>query len=151
MKRKILNLPPFYFILSLAIVLILHSYIPLATIIESSQIKLLGLVLLFVGFGLIIWGVNMFRIYNTPIRPFEQPVQLIQTGLFNYSRNPIYLGMLIVLSGSVIFLGSLSPLAVIPAFIYIMHHRFIKHEERALEDTFGDYYREYMQRVRRWL
>lgn len=151
MKRKRFDLPPTYFITSLILILLLHSYLPLTTIVESSQVKLLGLVLLFTGFGLILWGANTFRFYETPIRPFEPPTYLIQSGLFSYTRNPIYLGMVIVLFGSVIFLGSLSPLAVIPGFVYVMHHRFIKKEERHLEETFGDYYREYKERVRRWI
>lgn len=151
MTTKKLDLPPSYFIISLIMVLILHSYMPVLTIIHSSQIKLVGIVLLFIGFGLIIWGANMFRFYETPIKPFEPPTYLIRTGLFSYSRNPIYLGMVIVLTGSVIFLGSLSPLAVIPAFIYVMQHRFIKKEEKHLEEVFGDYYREYRNKVRRWI
>lgn len=151
MKRKRLDLPPSYFITALLLILILHSYIPILTLIESSQIKLLGIVLLFTGFGLIIWGANMFRIYETPIRPFEPPTYLIQSGLFKYSRNPIYLGMVVVLVGAVIFLGSLSPLVVVAAFVYAMQSRFIKKEEKHLEETFGDYYREYKNKVRRWI
>lgn len=63
----------------------------------------------------------------------------------------MYLGMMIILFGTWIFLGSLSPLFVIPVFFLFIQEIFIKYEEPFLENIFGDQYREYKSKVRRWL
>jgi protein-S-isoprenylcysteine O-methyltransferase Ste14 len=63
----------------------------------------------------------------------------------------MYLGLMIILIGSGILLGSLSPFLVIPVFFLIIQEGFIKHEEPFLENIFGDEYREYKSRIRRWL
>lgn len=150
MEKKRMDAPPLYLILSLILMVILHSLIPIAELFTSTGYKSFGIVLLFTGFGLIIWGANMFRIYQTPIKPFDRPTYLIQTGLFKYTRNPIYLGMVIVVTGAAFFLGSLSSFLVIPLFFYMMHRRFVVREEEYLEEVFGEHYREYKDRVRRW-
>jgi len=151
MATKRIDIPPTYFIASLILIILLHHYLPIASIFSSNQFELLGLVLLFIGFGMIIWGSNTFRYYETPIRPFENATHLIQSGLFRYSRNPIYLGMVLVIIGAIIFLGSLSPVIIIPLFVLIIQSKFIKKEEEHLEQIFGDYYREYKNKVRRWI
>ena len=72
-------------------------------------------------------------------------------GLFDHSRNPIYLSMVVALLGIFVVLGSLSPLAAVPVFVAIIRTRVIAVEEVMLEETFGDVYRAYESRVRRWL
>ncbi len=63
----------------------------------------------------------------------------------------MYLGMALVLIGVAILLGSLSPFLVIPIFVWLITARFIKFEEKMLEDTFGLKYLDYARRVRRWI
>jgi protein-S-isoprenylcysteine O-methyltransferase Ste14 len=92
-----------------------------------------------------------FKRAGTTIRPFEDSSALVTDGLFAFSRNPIYLGAVVGLLGIFVVLGSLSPLAVIPPFVTIIRARFIAVEERMLEAAFGDAYRDYMKRVRRWI
>ena len=76
---------------------------------------------------------------------------MVTAGLFAYSRNPIYVGLVAALLGIFVALGSLTPIVIVPPFIYIIRTRFIAAEERMLEDTFGDAYRDYRNRVRRWI
>jgi protein-S-isoprenylcysteine O-methyltransferase Ste14 len=76
---------------------------------------------------------------------------LVTHGVFAFSRNPMYLSMMLGLLGVFVALGSLTPLAAVPVFFLIIRRRFIAVEERMLEEAFGDDYRAYKSRVRRWL
>lgn len=88
---------------------------------------------------------------GTTIKPFEKSEALVTDGLFTFSRNPIYVSMVGVLLGMAVVFASLTPVIVIPVFAWIIGRRFIKPEEGMMEDAFGDDYRAYRARVRRWL
>ena len=88
---------------------------------------------------------------KTTVIPFRESTVLVTNGLYRYSRNPIYLSMVALLYGEAIALGSLSPWLVPTAFAAVVSQRVIRHEEAMLADKFGDEYRDYCQRVRRWL
>ena len=143
-------LPPCYFLGGIAVMVALDRFVPVVTLIEPP-ITYLG----WVPFGLALamaLSVNWrFKRAGTTIRPFEDSSALVTDGLFAFSRNPIYLGAVVGLLGIFVVLGSLSPLAVIPPFVTIIRTRFIAVEERMLEAAFGDAYRDYMKRVRRWI
>lgn len=77
---------------------------------------------------------------------------LVAHGIYRYSRNPMYLGMLLVLAAWGLHLGHWPALACGPlAFVLYLNHSQIAAEERALEEKFGDEYRAYARTVRRWL
>ena len=63
----------------------------------------------------------------------------------------MYLGMVVILFGIAVLFGSISPLIPIPFFVWLIQTNFIRHEEAALEGTFGVEYMEYKRSVRRWL
>ncbi len=84
-------------------------------------------------------------------KPFEHSTHPITGGMYKVSRNPMYLGMVVILLGIAVLFGSISPFISIPVFIWLIQSNFIRLEEAALEETFGDEYREYKTRVRRWL
>lgn len=85
-----------------------------------------------------------------PLAPHRSSA-LVVKGLYRFSRNPMYLGMLLVLLGWALFLAE--PLTLIPVllFVALIERLQIRPEERALEEKFGDDYRAYMKRVRRWI
>ena len=72
-------------------------------------------------------------------------------GFHRYSRNPMYTGMLISLVGGFVMLGSATPVLLIPLFYWCIRTRFIAYEEQLLESRFGDEYRAYKRRVRRFI
>ena len=94
----------------------------------------------------------MHRAHTTwhPSRP-DSATYLVTAGAFRYSRNPTYLGMLLVLLGWAVFLAS--PLTLVPAVLFVVYlNRFqIRPEERASSAIFGREYDGYVSRVRRWL
>lgn len=143
-------LPPFYFLGAIVLMVALDRFLPIVTLIEPP-ITYLGWVLFGLGIAVALAVNWRFKRAGTPIRPFEDSTALVTDGPFAFSRNPIYLGAVVGLFGIFVVLGSLSPLAVIPPFVYIIRTRFIAVEERMLEAAFGEAYRDYMKRVRRWI
>lgn len=111
----------------------------------------MGFLLITLGVIAIILATRLFHRANTPLRPFEKPKNLVTDGIYRFTRNPIYLGMVIILIGLGVFLGGLTTFLVIPIFIWAIQTNFIVLEEQLLLNTFGKEYAEYFRRVRRWI
>jgi len=104
-----------------------------------------------IGFGLMIWAWALFREAGTPLRPTERATRLVCSGPFRFSRNPMYLGIAIMLLGIAVWVGSFPMLIAPIGFLVIMSAVFVPYEERRLRETFDDEYVSYTRRVRRWL
>lgn len=143
-------LPPVYFAGAITVMVALDRYLPLIDLIEPP-LSYLGWLLFFLAIAVAVVVAWQFKRAGTAIKPFEDPSALVTDGLFAFSRNPIYLAMAVGLFGIFVALGSLTPLVMIPPFVYIIRTRFIAAEERMLEAAFGDAYRDYTKRVRRWI
>ena len=143
-------LPPVWFFLSIILMCGLHFRLPIKQLF-FSPVNYLGIVAIFLGIAIVLFCAYVFRQKNTTIKPFQESSYLVKEGIFNYTRNPIYLGMIIFLIGLWLFLGSLSPVFIIPLFVGLIQEKFIKQEEKMLEDKFGEEYQEYKLTVRRWI
>ncbi len=110
-----------------------------------------GVGLMLIGFALILFMARRFRKTETTIIPDGKPSQLMETGLFAYSRNPIYVAMAVLLTGSGLASGQVWSLLIVPVFILLVQQIWIVKEEENLEAEFGQIYRNYKMRVRRWL
>lgn len=112
-------------------------------------------VVLLVILGLVLMVLAAWQLHraNTTILPFvpEQTRQLVTGGIFRYSRNPIYVGDLLLLLAWAVWLGNGVVLVWLPVFIGYMNKMQIAAEERALSARFGDDYQKYCRKVRRWL
>lgn len=110
-------------------------------------------VIFVIGIALIVAARVMLNLAHTTWHPSEpaRTVGLVTVGVFRYSRNPTYLGMLLVLVGWSVALSN--PIALLLAGLFVLYmNRFqIRPEERALAAGFGCAYREYAERVRRWI
>lgn len=106
-----------------------------------------------VGIALAIMGVLAFKKAQTTVNPHtpEKSANLVTTGIYHYTRNPMYLGMLLVLLGWAFYLSNVAALLVLPIFIIYMSRFQIQPEERVMMQNFGDEYQAYMIKVRRWL
>ena len=105
------------------------------------------------GIAVALAGVLAFRRMRTTVNPMapERATALVAVGVFRASRNPMYLGMLLVLAGWAVFLGNAAAALLVPAFVAWMTRFQILPEERALTARFGASYLDYCARVRRWL
>ncbi|MGF1541780.1 MAG: methyltransferase family protein [Pleurocapsa sp.] len=108
-------LPPIWFLLAIILMAGLHLWLPVQRLF-LFPINYLGVVAIATGIGMVLFCAYLFRQKNTTIKPFQESSYLVSEGIFNYSRNPIYLGMIITLIGVWIFLGSLTPVFIIPLF-----------------------------------
>jgi protein-S-isoprenylcysteine O-methyltransferase Ste14 len=126
-----------------------HLLLPLRQLIVWPW-RLLALGPLGLGVGLTFWSHHYFEKTGTTVRPFETSTHLIDEGPYRFSRHPMYLGMLLVPAGIAVALGSLSPFPVLVPY-WLATEWFIAVEERMLEERFGERYRAYRRRVRRWL
>jgi protein-S-isoprenylcysteine O-methyltransferase Ste14 len=111
----------------------------------------IGILLIVAGFGVIAWSALWFWRKRTTIEPHHDPSALITEGPYRYSRNPIYLAMVAMLTGFVLWLGALSTVLLPGLFIAVLTTRFILPEEERLIARFGLEARQYMQRTGRWI
>jgi len=115
----------------------------------------IGIVLIPIGLLLIIWAnyslLHIGRISLRNREPMQRPSNLILVGPYRFTRNPIYLGALLMLLGLVIVWSSVFTAFLMILVYIIFRYIFIKREEIILEEEFGDEYRDFKKRVRRWL
>jgi protein-S-isoprenylcysteine O-methyltransferase Ste14 len=129
---------------------ILHYTLPLINIIEYPS-NLIGFLFFVIGTVLNIWTDQLFKKVNTTVKPFEKPSTLILKGPFKISRNPMYLGMALLLVGAGFILGSITSFIGTILFIIAMEVRFIPTEEKFMFEQFGEEFEAYKKKVRRWL
>ena len=105
------------------------------------------------GIGTAVSGVVAFRHANTTTSPFkpETATSLVVSGAYRITRNPMYVGLGVVLLGWAAYLASVPALLGLPVFVMYMGRFQIAPEERALSALFGSAYADYQSRVRRWL
>ena len=150
MQRRPRVIPPVYLLAAILVMLALHFTVPIRQLLYWPM-RWVGLVPI-VG-GVLIGGSSavLFARRKTTIRPGEVSSALVADGPFGFTRNPIYLAMVLLLAGAALLLGSVSPWVVIPPFVWLINRNIIPMEEAMLTDAFGDEYRQYQNRVRRWI
>lgn len=143
-------MPTTYFIILLLLSIGFHLVFPLFKFIFSPY-NYLGFGLIIFGIIINLWTDSLFKKKQTTVKPYEMPNFFVTSGPFKLSRHPMYLGMMSILLGVAIFLGSLIIFAFPIIFIVIMEKRFIPLEEKNFETKFGNQYVDYKKRVRRWI
>lgn len=105
------------------------------------------------GLGAALAGVLAFRAAGTTVDPRlpEQSSQLVIRGIYRLSRNPMYVGFLLLLIAWAVWLSNVAACALLPLFVMYMNRFQIQPEERAMQAKFGDSYRHYCRQVRRWI
>lgn len=149
-KDKPKILPPVYLLVTLLIMALLHYYWPVARLLYAP-LKYMGVVLVICGVVITTVSAGAFFKAKTPVIPFATSTVVVTTGLYRFTRNPMYLGMVLALLGVALLLGSVSTLVPPLVFVVIIHKLFILREEIFLEKLFGAQYLAYKSRVRRWL
>jgi len=142
--------PPVWLLLGLIAVFALNELYPLVRF-TSLAGQVVGGLLILLGLFLLVSANGLFVRAGTQVIPFREVSTLVTDGVYRYSRNPMYLGMVAVLLGCGVTVGALSALPVPVIFAVIVEARFIRPEERMLRELFPQEYPAYCARVRRWL
>ena len=111
----------------------------------------IGLSLIVAGFTLMMCAWWQFRVQKVAICPTEPTKHLITSGTYRYTRNPMYLGIVLMLIGIALTVGSLPFYASAMLFAVLMDRHFCRYEESKLRTTFGAEYNTYAANVRRWI
>ena len=143
--------PPLYALAGAALMWGLNRHFPVTFWLDFPW-RWIGPVVMASALLLDLGSLFVFRKNRTTINPLrpERTSRLVTEGWYRHTRNPMYLGLLVVLCGWAIWLGSVSVLAVPPLFALLVTRWQVIPEERVLEQKFGDEYRAYKRMVRRW-
>ena len=117
--------------------------------VEANEV--LGLLLVAVGIGISFYAAALFQARATTKNPYGDPSQFVVEMPYTFTRNPMYLGMVIALLGFAIFFGSLIMLLAPIGMFIVLDRMVIPNEEASMGRTFGQQYLDYTARVRRWL
>jgi protein-S-isoprenylcysteine O-methyltransferase Ste14 len=114
---------------------------------------LVGTIIALAGLMLGAISLLMFRRAGTTINPIaiDKATSLVRTGPFRFSRNPMYLGMAIILAGLAVAFGVWVGFLMLPIFVFYITTFQIKPEEEALRNKFGSEFEDYCSKVRRWI
>lgn len=111
----------------------------------------LGGLMIGAGLLLLVLAAMEMRRKRTTIIPHREADALVDTGVFSRSRNPIYLGDALILTGAILWMDAVLALVLVPLFIWIIERRFILPEEQALRRKFHTAFAKYCQKTRRWI
>jgi protein-S-isoprenylcysteine O-methyltransferase Ste14 len=147
-----LPLPPLLFLGCLAGGVLLNIFWPIEFIVPSFRISL-GLFFLFFALAVGLSGSALSQMHRaaTPHHPRATPRALVRTGPFRFTRNPLYLALLLVLSAFAVLANSVWLVIAVPVLFILFNTIAIPREEATLAALFGDEYAEYRRTVRRWL
>jgi protein-S-isoprenylcysteine O-methyltransferase Ste14 len=142
-------IPPVYVIICLALITLFYYLFPVLNIIPFP-FNFIGIAITVSGVIIIGQAHELFKKHKTP-NTFEKSVHLIEEGIFNKTRNPMYIGMFLFLMGYAVCFRNLLSIIIPFVFLLIIRIIFIPFEEKKMEETFADKYIEYKSRVKRWI
>ena len=143
-------MPTTYLLIAIVMMVALHFSFPVARIIPPWW-NLLGIIPLALGVIINLIADRAFHKADTTVKPFKASIALITEGVFRMSRNPMYLGFVLVLLGIAVLMRSLTPYVIVLAFAILMDRMYIRVEERMLAEEFGTEWEGYKRSTRRWL
>ena len=142
--------PPVWLVLGLVTVFALNTYLP-GPRFTAAGFQFVGALVIVVGLLLLVLAGGLFKQADIGLTPFTSVSTLVTNGVYRYTRNPMYFGMLLVLLGCAVTVGSFFALGVQVAFALVIQWRFILPEEAMLRELFPESYPAYCRRVRRWI
>ncbi len=144
-----LDIPPAWLIAFVAVAWAQARFVP--TPFPQPLGHDIGAFAILCGIVLVASAMRQFQRHKTTMYPRRDASQLITTGIFGKSRNPIYLADVLFLTGFSLWWGSILGLLLVPIFVVVIKRRFIDGEEASLRLAFGEAYENYRQTTRRWL
>jgi protein-S-isoprenylcysteine O-methyltransferase Ste14 len=143
-------MPTTYLLIGIVAMVAIHFLFPAAIVIPVLW-NLLGVIPLTLGVAINLVADGAFHKANTTVKPFEESSVLVTGGVFRISRNPMYLGFVLILVGIAVLLRSLTPYLVPVVFAVMIDRLYISVEERMLAERFGAAWQAYKRSTGRWL
>jgi len=143
--------PPLALLLAIMAGLALNWLVPLPFLPADLPTLWLGAAVFAVGLALAIWAITTMTRAGSNVPTNLPTTTIVERGPYRRTRNPIYLGMFLGLIGLTVALNNLWLLAMLVLFAIVIRYGVVAREEAYLERKFGDVYRSYRSRVRRWL
>ena len=148
---QVLVRPPIAWAVAVVAGFVLDWLEPLPFVPDDWPGGLIGAVIFVLALALAIWAMDTMTRAGTNVPTNRPTTTIVESGPYRFTRNPIYLGMVLGLIGLAIALNSLWLLLTLVPFAAVIRYGVIAREEAYLERKFGDVYRRYRARVRRWL
>lgn len=144
--------PPLIYGLTLAAALVLDAVLQGPSLMLPAMVRsIAGSALLLAGFAIPIAAILRFSAAGTEVPPWRPSTALVTSGVYRFTRNPMYLGMALIYAGTALIADSVIAFAMLPPLLWVITSGVIKREERYLELKFGEAYRAYKRQVRRWI
>jgi protein-S-isoprenylcysteine O-methyltransferase Ste14 len=149
-SAHLLAAPPFFFIIPLLVGAIVEYFVPTSLLATVPSI-IIGLLFSWASLPFIILSLKSFYKVKTTFDARKTTTTLVTTGIYNISRNPAYLSLVLFYIGLSFLINSVWILILVMAAIYSVQKFCIEREEKYLESKFGSQYLNYKKKVRRWL
>lgn len=148
---KWIDLPPVWTLGMIVLAYLQARLLPLGLSFGGAWADFLGGILLGGGVVLLALAVHEMRRRKTTIIPHRDADALVQSGIFSRSRNPIYLGDVMMLAGLILYFDAVLSLPLIPILLWILEKRFVIPEENRMRRKFRADFARYCEKVRRWI
>lgn len=142
--------PPMWLAFGIVTQFVCNEYLPGARF-TSTAGQVAGSVILLAGLAMLVVAGGLFKQADTDLIPFKDVRALVTSGVYRFTRNPMYLGMALVLLGCAVVVGAATAFLVPVVFAMIIQFRFILPEEQMLIALFPEEFPAYCRRVRRWI
>ena len=153
MRHLELKIPPLALCAAFAVAIAASAHLAPAANLPVRGHRAIAVAVMLIGIAVAAAGVIEFRRAKTTVNPLvpANASTVVASGIYRFSRNPMYLGMAVALFGVAAWYSTLIGYGLIPVFCTYMTQFQIKPEERALLATFGEGFASYMAKVRRWV
>ncbi len=148
---RLIDIPPVWLVGFALLAWVQARVLPLGLSLDGAVTDLLSGILIGGGIILAVMAVVEFRRHKTTVFPHETPSAMVQTGIYKRSRNPIYVGDVLILAGLILRFDAVLSLVLIPVFVWVLERRFIIPEEDRLRRTFRADFARYERNTRRWI
>ena len=149
--RRWLDIPPVWLGMFLALAWWQARAFSLGLSLGGSWAEFVGGILVGGGVILIALAASEMRRQRTTIIPHMDADRLVQSGIFSRTRNPIYVGDALILTGLILYWDAVLSLVLVPVFVWVIERRFVIPEENRLRRKFRADFARYCQKVRRWV
>lgn len=144
--------PPFVFVVGFGLGWLLGRFVPLfQNMVPHAAVEMVGAILAGAGLAGLMWAMSTFVTSGTSIVPIKRASTLVTHGPYRYSRNPMYASLTLAYAGLALTTETWWALILLPLVLFVLYRAVIAREERYLHSEFGDAYRDYTRRVRRWI